>query len=269
MPAEHLPEGLGRLLASGGLPGLSLAMTVAVERSCGRHSHPGAEIVLHHRSQGRTWIDDGRAVDFAAGDVVIYGPGIHHAQRIDRPGEDLCLILDLPAKGFPPLLHVRAPLGSVVEDELRTLIREHAANPDPLRLLASRHRATGLLLGLLATAAAQASDAGQDPAQRLVAQAMAVMQDRFRNLGRMQRLAAELGVSPRRLRQAFQAVLGESPLTTLTRIRVERAKDLLRGTPLGLDAIAAACGWAGAHQLCAVFRRAVGATPASFRRRVA
>ncbi len=49
--------------------------------------------------------------------------------------------------------------------------------------------------------------------------------------------------------------------------RVEAAKTLLRGAPLGIEAIAAAVGFASAHALRHHFRARTGLSPSAYRQR--
>ncbi|MCX7827196.1 MAG: DNA-binding transcriptional regulator, partial [Verrucomicrobiae bacterium] len=77
-------------------------------------------------------------------------------------------------------------------------------------------------------------------------------------------------VSRRRLEHRFRQSLGCTPYAFITRLRVERAKELL-ATPekRTLTEIATACGFSEPRRFRLVFQRLTGATPAEYRRTTA
>jgi transcriptional regulator GlxA family with amidase domain len=70
--------------------------------------------------------------------------------------------------------------------------------------------------------------------------------------------AAALAVSPRSLQRRCQAVLGKSPLAYFQDLRVERAKALIHGSGLDLDAIAAEVGYVDGATLRTLLRQRLG-----------
>jgi transcriptional regulator GlxA family with amidase domain len=70
--------------------------------------------------------------------------------------------------------------------------------------------------------------------------------------------ASALAVSPRSLQRKCQAVLGKSPLAYVQDLRVERAKSLLHGSGLDLDAIAAQVGYVDGATLRTLLRQRLG-----------
>ncbi|HLA85136.1 MAG TPA: substrate-binding domain-containing protein [Thermoguttaceae bacterium] len=82
----------------------------------------------------------------------------------------------------------------------------------------------------------------------------------------VKQVAAQVSVSRRCLEQGFRAQLGCTPYEYLSRLRVERAKQLLAGTTrLKINQIARACGFNNPLQLRRAFHRATGTTPKHFR----
>jgi LacI family transcriptional regulator len=79
----------------------------------------------------------------------------------------------------------------------------------------------------------------------------------------------EVAVSRRALEARFKRVLGRTPHEELVRLRVERAKELLRETDLPLKSIAYRIGARHVEYLSVMFRRAAGETPGDYRRRAA
>ncbi len=80
------------------------------------------------------------------------------------------------------------------------------------------------------------------------------------------RLATAAGVSRRLLEQLFRQNLDTSPHAEIQRARLERAKDLLLNTSLGISEIADRCGFSEPQRLSEAFRRATGTSPSTWRR---
>lgn len=70
--------------------------------------------------------------------------------------------------------------------------------------------------------------------------------------------ASALAVSPRSLQRRCQAVLGKSPLAYFQDLRVERAKSLIHGSGLDVDAIAAEVGYVDGATLRTLLRQRLG-----------
>ena len=78
--------------------------------------------------------------------------------------------------------------------------------------------------------------------------------------------AAAAGCSRRYLERHFRAKLGRSVHDEMLLARLDRVKELLETTSLSIGEVAAACGFARASQLAALFRKATGATMRAWRR---
>lgn len=81
------------------------------------------------------------------------------------------------------------------------------------------------------------------------------------------RLAARAHMSPRTFARRFKADLGATPAAWLARQRLLYAQRLLEETDLGLDRIAAECGFGSAAVLRQNFARTMGLTPTAYRAR--
>ena len=79
-------------------------------------------------------------------------------------------------------------------------------------------------------------------------------------------LAREAGVSPLYLPRAFKNAFGQSPHQYVLARRIERAKDLLRNAELTVAEVSFATGFSSQSHLSDWFARAVGITPAAYRR---
>jgi AraC-like DNA-binding protein len=82
-------------------------------------------------------------------------------------------------------------------------------------------------------------------------------------------LARRAGTTPRRLRRAFLAALGQTPLRYLTARRIEAAKLLLARGGFAVRDVAERVGFADPYYFSRAFRRATGHSPRAWRERAA
>lgn len=80
-------------------------------------------------------------------------------------------------------------------------------------------------------------------------------------------LASATGLSPSHFARRFKVTTGMPPHQFLMQLRVERAKRMLRGGTSIIE-IALTCGFTHQEHMTRIFRRAVGLTPAAYRRSV-
>ncbi|MFC7610800.1 helix-turn-helix transcriptional regulator [Teichococcus aestuarii] len=78
--------------------------------------------------------------------------------------------------------------------------------------------------------------------------------------------AGLVGLSAGYFSRAFRASLGTSPHAFILERRLARARAMMLGTALGLSEIAQECGFCDQPHLTKRFRRAMGVSPAAWRR---
>ena len=83
----------------------------------------------------------------------------------------------------------------------------------------------------------------------------------------LDRVAAVAGVSKYHFARCFEATYGETPIRYLTRRRIERAQDLLRGANLTVTEVCMVVGFSSLGSFCTRFRALVGETPSQYRDR--
>lgn len=83
------------------------------------------------------------------------------------------------------------------------------------------------------------------------------------------RLASEVGVSRSTFAAEFKDVVGEPLLSYLTRLRMNRAADMLRWQPVSVADAAWAVGYESVASFTRTFRQHFGTTPAAFQRTLA
>jgi AraC-like DNA-binding protein len=126
--------------------------------------------------------------------------------------------------------------------------------------LAALARLADLLALWLATGAGEADDA----VTRFRAQIEANACDPDCSL---EALAGRLGRHADTLGAAFRRRYGCTPVACRTRLRIQRAQELLSAGGAGLTQVAASCGFPDPGYFCRVFRRHVGDTPGGWARR--
>ena len=81
-------------------------------------------------------------------------------------------------------------------------------------------------------------------------------------------ILTELLVSRRSLERRFRDLLGRSPKEEVTRVQLERARQLLAETDLSVAAVAHKAGFREGKYLNEVFQKKVGVTPGKYRHQV-
>lgn len=262
--AEHLAAGLA---------GRSLRFVTGFRHRlepnfrCSLHHHAALEVIYHPTGQGEAGLADGSRLPITPGCALVHAERAPHDQHLVTAGEDWCI--QVTSSSWPAEMHGRSWLIPQVDDpaliaDLTVLSKRFTRGPS------HDHRATALVLGLLAASRAGLTiDAAVPPsaAAALAERAAALIRERFAGLEGIAELARLLEVSPDYLRHSFAHYHGCSPVAYLTARRINRAKDLLRYTFLPLAEIAGQCGYASPRYFSSAFRRAVGCAPSAYRTR--
>jgi AraC-like DNA-binding protein len=106
------------------------------------------------------------------------------------------------------------------------------------------------------------SCAVQDPQVR---RALTLMHERSAHPWTLEELAQNAGLSRTALAERFRAAMGDTPLSHLRVLRMQRAMRLLAETDHKLEAVAAQVGYQDAFSFSKVFKRTVGVSPKAFR----
>jgi AraC family transcriptional regulator, alkane utilization regulator len=104
---------------------------------------------------------------------------------------------------------------------------------------------------------------------RRVGRALMLLHARFAQPWTLENLARAVGTSRTHLAVQFKALVGESPMNYLTRWRITRAANQLRGEHVSVSRAAEAVGYASDAVFSRAFRRVVGQSPAQWRKAVA
>lgn len=101
----------------------------------------------------------------------------------------------------------------------------------------------------------------------IVDRAMELIWNRFESVSSVDVLAARLGVTRRTLDRHFRQQLRTSAAVEIRRARMEKAKQMLVNERVELSDIAQECGFYDQAHLSREFKREIGCTPLSYRRR--
>jgi AraC-like DNA-binding protein len=234
---------------------------------------------------------DGRDLEFRAGEFCLVQPGDRHVLWADtetitpfahfdifynpdrersfptRPGQ-----LDLSA--YAPLMQPRLETIGVrvptrfqprqperFREVLTRLINVFQAE-GALYRLEVQHLATELVLALCRDFGSRATLAAGTKPLAWVASYLSV---HLAEPISVEDMARRAHLSPSRFAAAFREAFGSPPHRYLLHLRLEHAKELLRGSSLPVARIAAYSGFSDAQHLSRVFKRQVGVTPGAYR----
>ena len=86
---------------------------------------------------------------------------------------------------------------------------------------------------------------------------------------RVPELARRAGMSTRHFVRVFTRETGEPPAQYVQRVRIERARQLLEREGLGIEEVAATCGFGSAETMRRRFQQSLGVAPSEYRARFA
>ncbi len=233
------------------------------------HSHTVIEMVYHPTGSGVTTLEDGQAIRFVEGGVVIYPPNLEHDQVMATAGEDLCVqftVPGVPKRDLPSCLAIDRIDDPVLARDFEILAQGRPLADESQRL-ALGHRLSALLIPLLHRSTAANPTQTATPADRQAQQAREYIRQTFQTIGSLDEVAERLGISQDYLRHLFKARYGTSMVRWLNEVRVERARDLLVHSALPLKLVSQMCGFRDEHYFSTVFRSIAGKPPGAFRKR--
>ncbi|MFC4909581.1 helix-turn-helix domain-containing protein [Actinomadura gamaensis] len=148
----------------------------------------------------------------------------------------------------------------LVEEAVRTIDAMGAADD-----LYAESAAAFLAVHLLTRHAGLAAPRTPAREDARVRAAVAMMRERLADPITLADIADEVHLSVYHLVRVFRDATGTTPYRHLTRLRIEEAKRLLRGTGLPIARIAARCGFGSPGALSTAFVRHTGMRPSAYR----
>jgi AraC-like DNA-binding protein len=152
------------------------------------------------------------------------------------------------------------------------LLRAHAQRDDDVAIDASMFALAGTLVRAQCDVDARTARlpalkvSTRDELRRRLSVAATVIHARIGERLSVADVAAEACLSPFHFHRAFTSYFGETPHRYLTRLRLERARMLLRGTERSVSDVARDCGFESPGSFTTLFTKRFGVPPARFRR---
>lgn len=259
------------------------------------HTHNFVEIVYVRRGSA-THVHDGRSYPIYAGDCFVISHGEPHGYRDpdslgitnilftdDVFGDRLEELREVPGfapffaleplfrreTGFRHKLHLSGVQQRAVVRMLDQLQKEYESEL-PGHLVASRGLFEHLVV-YLSRVFAVSLDSGKRWSEftgqaRLVEAAIAYLEKHVGRRVRVGDVARSACVSTSTLAHVFKRETGMTLMDYMTRMRVDRACELLRNSPLRLAEIAFDLGFSDTAYFSRVFRKHTGASPSAYRR---
>ncbi|MFO0883849.1 MAG: XylR family transcriptional regulator [Pirellulales bacterium] len=158
------------------------------------------------------------------------------------------------------------PLSSIIPDTFRTGYL--AAELLDHRLQGKEVPAAGRFIPPLGIATRESTDilAIDDP---MVARALRFIRENACTGINVADVVKAVNVSRRVIESRFEKAIGRSPHSEITRLKIQRAQELLRTTDLTLAKIAQRCGFAHVEYFSACFKQHMQESPRSYRQRPA
>lgn len=226
------------------------------------HSHAIWEVIYQRTGNIRT-LQGEDVFEMHPGMVLIHPPGIPHADYASSPYTLYFFLIDLPA--MPPWPRVcsddqHESIRRVFEAIYRETRSESPDRDAMVALLVSQ-------LDLLLRRAYVEQE--RTPAERMVAEAQQIIEDRFRDSPTVAEIASEIGVSRSTLYAHFTRLRGQTPPDYLHAVRMRQALWLLRHSRLTLESVADHCGFHSASHLSRHVKSATGKSPGALRKSAA
>jgi AraC-like DNA-binding protein len=243
-----------------------IAGSATWETSAGRFEvGPGSVLLIHEDEEYTVTVDAPRTVEtfcffFARGFVedAFHAAATSSTRLLDTPAPR-------QAMTFAERLHFEVPL-------VREIQRAHARRDDPQALDASFHAAATLLARMRGDLDARAEAlpalraSTRDELARRVAIGTSYLHANIDRAVSIGEAAREACLSPFHFHRLFASFHGITPHRYLTRLRLARARMLLRSSGRPIADIAFACGFESVGSFTTLFTRHTGMPPARFRR---
>lgn len=298
VPSGRLPESAMPEYASGGmatvvdlspdgLPFISQLGEVhrtSIGNEPRHHTHPGmVEILLCRRGRGVQITCDGRTLPLPPGTVMAIQPDVPHTLtnypkslltvwiwfRLPKRGEALSGFTHAQTRwlvGKLRSLPITFPANRDLEQSFLRLWRLHRETPRkaPERRLVMREAVMRLLMDVL-DAPGRNADHGSDamPLASLLADIRANPEKAWP----LDELIARAAMSVPVLTERFRRLTGLPPHQFVVACRIEKAREALAKSDLGIADIATSVGYATAEHFASVFHRETGMSPREWRKR--
>jgi len=217
-----------------------------------------------------------------AGQVLVVTPGQHYRVSNARASANEVFWLGVCMAGRKGLPGMSRETASKLRDQLRVLSNQPVSVREGIRTcfetILSAYRRKQTFASVKARASlhhlllyvVEGQSVGSGAAQGIsapIAKVMDYVQENVVEGPSLEEMARLVGLSVPHFRKRFAEEVGITPARYLANLRVEAAKELLRGSNNSIAVIASAVGMSSGQNFATFFRRHTGFTPAEFRKR--
>ncbi|MEF3305447.1 AraC family transcriptional regulator [Paenibacillus sp. GYB003] len=162
---------------------------------------------------------------------------------------------------FPDLL--RAEDGFDLQDAFARVFRTW----NEMKVGYEWYAKTALMTVLAKLSSALSSpDGAEDDSKRQIAASIAYIRDHYKEPLQRGDLAAVAALSPGYFNVMFKRHTGYTPVEYITKVRIDKAKQMLHGSRMPVQKIAQEVGYADSYYFSRVFKQEVGLTPREYRK---
>ncbi len=238
-----------------------------------RESFPWMAVELVVRGEGWLTIHHHR-YRLRAGMLFCYGPKVPYRMETDPAQPLLKYFVDFAGKETSSLM----ALGALKPGQVRQALYPHELREILDRMVVEGSRRSRLSMDIAANylrlllqklPECAPMKAGQGPSRALEfhLRAKALLDEACERLTSAEAAAQQLGVTPETLCRSFKRFASASPYQYLLRQKMNRAVDLLLGTPLLVKEVGERVGFEDPFHFSRIFKRMQGDSPEGFRRR--
>lgn len=221
-------------------------------------------------------LDNSKTIRAATRSLWVFPPETGHGWTAKR-GE-LCHVAVFHFVSVPPLLERAARSHGYLQHVLSAVQTRRVAQlahelEKPFQLLTEKSNLAfekALLdLTLLALEPIEFARVEQEPAYAVltVESSLRWYSEHMSEDPKVEHVAEIVHVSTSQLRRLFQRVRQENPVRSFTKLRLQRAKDLMTNSDAKLDLVAEQCGFSSVVDFCRVFKAYNNISPQAWRRK--
>jgi len=213
------------------------------------------------------------AVSLELGDVFLLFPGVWHRYRAAAESRSTHVWLKFGGPFARQLLRrklisprkavLRTGFNEMILQAYKRFLNNLAVEPAGLQQLLAANVMEILGASLAAERSAQTVGSFGDA----VRHAIRLLEKRVEQIVDLEQLAASLGLAYDRFRHIFKQQTGLAPYQYHLQLRINRAKELLRGTPLPAREIASLLHFDDPYHFSKIFKKKTGFSPTEWRTR--
>lgn len=243
---------------------------------------------FHMVRRGACWLKVGDRIEYLqAGDLVFIGPGIDHYLSSEHPLETsiantqptllLCGDCSFDKETLTPLKSAFTDITIVREEEFiehpwlkstfDQISSEYMAQHPGSEIIVNKLTEVILVELIRINFARQESAAFVNALKdKRIKNALQYMHDAPHQAWTIESLASLVGMSRASFSKRFNELVGETVFSYLSMLRIQKAKELIKTTPMMMDDVALNVGYESERAFTKTFNKYVGMTPKQYRK---